>query len=133
MRNALFALLLGSAGLFGLAAAPSTAQADNTRIYVNLGDVSFDYGRPYYRYDRAPLFVSYDRWGHKRYYRHAPRYAPRHANRYGYRDRHYDRVVVRPRVVYRDGDHGYNNRYYRDGHRGRYWVDRYGRRHYDRY
>jgi len=130
MRNALFALLLGSAGLLGLAATPSTAQADNTRIYVNLGDVSFDYGRPYYRHDRAPLFVSYDRWGHKRYYRHAPR----HAYRSGNRDRHYDRVPVRPRVVYRDVNRGYyDNHHYRDGYRGRYWVDRYGRRHYDRY
>ena len=130
MRNALFALLLSVAGALGLAAVPSNAQAyDDARIYVDLGDVSFSYGRPYWRYDNTPLYVTYDRWNRPRYYR----YGPRRVIRRDYYDPYYDgRVIVRPRVVYRSYDRypGYYDRY---GYRDRYWVDRYGRRHYYRY
>jgi len=130
MRNTLLALMLSAAGLAGLAATPSTAQAE-ARVYVDFGDVSFYSGRPYYRHDRSPLYVSYDRHGHPRYYRNGPRY--------GHRVRHYDpyydnRVIVRPRVVYRDSYRdGYRDHHYRGGHRNRYWVDHHGRRHYYRY
>ncbi len=130
MRNALFTLLLGVAGALGLATVPSNAQAfDNTRIYVNLGDVGFSYGRPYWRYDNTPLYVTYDRHHRPRYYRHAPRRVVRHYDPY------YDaRVVVRPRVVYRSYDYRPHHRVrHVHGYRDRYWVDRYGRRHYTRY
>ncbi len=121
MRNSLCALLLSVAGALGLAAIPSTASAD-ARIYVDIGDVGFSVGRPYYRYDRTPLYVTYDRYRQPRFYR----YGPRPAHRVGYYDPYYDsRVIVQPRVVYRD-------RYYRDGYRDRFWVDHHGRRHYRR-
>ncbi len=133
MRNTLFALMLSAAGLFGLAAIPSTAQAD-ARIYVDLGDVFFSYGRPHYRYDRAPLYVTYDGYGHPRYYRYAPRRVYRSNYYGGYYDPYYNgRVVVRPRVVYGSGyRHGYRHGYYNDrhrGHRGHGHDRRYDRRH----
>jgi len=126
MRSALFAILFTVVCALGTSAMPSNVQAQDARIYVDLGDVSFSYGRPYHRYDRTPLYISYDRYDRPRYYR----YAPRRALRANYYDPYYDgRVIVRPRVVYRD-------RNYRDsryGYRDRYWVDRYGRRHYYRH
>ncbi len=124
MRSALLTLLFSIACAFGSATIPSFAHADNARTYVDLGDVGFEYGRPYYRYDRTPLFVTYDRYQRPRYYRNGPRRV--------YRAHHYDpyydgRVIVRERVVYRDHDH---RDHYRHGYRDRYWVDRHGRRHY---
>jgi len=74
MRNALFTLLLSVAGALGMTVIPGNAQAyDNTRIYVHLGDVGFSYGRPYWRHDNTPLYVTYDRYHRPRYYRHGPR------------------------------------------------------------
>lgn len=126
MRSTLHALLFSLACAIGAAAMPSTARADNARIYVDLGDIAFEYGRPYYRYDRSPLYVTYDRYVRPRYYRHGPRQVYR-PHRY---DPYYDgRVVVRKRVVYRDRDYRDDYRY---GYRDRYWVDRHGRRHYNR-
>jgi len=132
MRNALFTLLLSVAGALGMTVFPGNAQAyDNTRIYVHLGDVGFSYGRPYWRHDNTPLYVTYDRYHRPRYYRHGPR----RVYRRDYYEPYYDsRVVVRPRVVYRSYDYRphYNDRH-GHGYRDRYWVDRYGHRHYYRH
>ncbi len=123
MRTAMMSMLFAAAAAFGATILPSTAHAwDDGRIYVDLGDVSFSYGQPYYRYDRTPLYITYDHHHRPRYYRHAPRPLIRHRAR-GYYDR--------PVVVIRDDP------YYRDSYRydppRRYRVDHHGRRHYSRH
>lgn len=127
------ALLAGGLGLAALAA-PSTAEArDRIRITVGLGDVYFDYGRPYYRYTREPLYVDHY-YGRPNYYRYVarpvyyapppryyysrpryyapPRYYPHrdYYPRYGYR--HYDRHDWRDR-----GRHRRHDRHHRHGWR----------------
>lgn len=106
------AVLLASAASLTYTA-PAQANDTRVRIYVDLGDVFFDYGRPYYRYDRAPVYVAYDNWGHRRYYRYAPRYVsygpPAYYGSYGYgygrRDGRYDRRYDRDhRRNWRDRD-----------------------------
>lgn len=88
---AVLAAGLGIAGLF-----PTAAQAqssDLTRIIVDIADVMFRSGQPYYRHgdyghdDR--LVVSRDRYGRPVYYRNAPRQvayrqSPPYGNAYGY-------------------------------------------------
>lgn len=123
MRTAMLSMLFAAAAAFGTMALPSTANArDNARIYVDLGDVGFSYGRPYYRYDRTPLYISYDRHHRPRYYRHAPRPYVRHRARGYYNP---------PVVVVRDDRH-YRHSYRHDPPR-RFRVDHHGRRHYYRH
>ena len=128
MRKLILSLLLATGGALGLAG--STAAQADSRIYIGLGDVSFSYGRPYWRYNNEPLYVVYER-GYPRYYRivtsgYGPGYGypPPPAYRY-YRDRdwRYDRRWGRDRGWDRDWD---RDRRYRDGrhyprHRDRYW------------
>jgi hypothetical protein len=126
-------LVLSCFALLAVAAfAPSPAQADpRVRIYLGVGDVLFQSGRPYYRRDHSPVYVAYDEWGRRHYYRYAgppPGYA------YG-RPRYYvpGPVYYRPalRPVYRDTrwhprrDDGWDDRRFRD--------DRYDHRDHDRY
>ena len=151
-----------AAGL-GLAtlAPPTPVQAqsndDLVRVIVNVADVIFRNGYPYYRYgdygydDR--LIVERDRYGRPVYYRYQPRNyrsGPPYGNAHGYWKKHGQasrmscdrngRCVTRyydPRYDRRYNDNRYNdsryydNRYYSyDRDRGRYWD---GRRWRDRY
>ncbi|GAB3348031.1 hypothetical protein [Lysobacter tyrosinilyticus] len=142
-----------AAGL-GLAtlAAPTPVQAqsndDLVRVIVDVADVIFRGGYPYYRYgdygynDR--LIVQRDRYGRPVYYRYQPRdyrYGPPYGNANGYWKKHSQerrmscdhrgRCVTRyydPRYDRRD-DNRYDNRYYsydRDNYRDRdrYWDGR---------
>lgn len=69
MRKLILATVLAATAAFGLAR-PSSAQASDVRVYVDLGDVAFEYGRPYYRYNHEPLYVMYDSYRRPvRYYR----------------------------------------------------------------
>src|SRR5512141_1528666 len=96
------ALLAAGRGFGAMAAAPAQAQDSLARVLVDVADVVFNGGAPYYRYgnygpdDR--LVVGRDAYGRPIYYRQVP---------YAYRngDRDYDR----------DGDGRYRSR--RD-HRG---------------
>lgn len=117
MRTIVLTVALAVAGLFGLSFTPA-AHADGVRVFVDLGDVYFTAGRPYYRHNRQPLYVVHHAYG-PRYYYSRPAYPVSH--RYGYRDGHGYRDHDRRGVAYRhDGyrDHGYRDYGYRD--RGRY-------------
>ncbi len=75
---------------------PARADDDLTRVIVNVADIVFRSGQPYYRYgdydynDR--LIVERDYRGRPVYYRHMPRgndrYGPPYGNAYGYRRNH---------------------------------------------
>ena len=146
-----------AAGL-GLAtlATPTPVQAqsndDLVRVIVNVADVIFRNGYPYYRYgdygyyDR--LIVERDRYGRPVYYRYQPRNyrsGPPYGKAHGYWKKHQQasrvscdrkgRCVTRyydPRYDRRYNDSRYyDNRYYSyDRDRERYWD---GRRWRDRY
>jgi|SRR4249919_1548716 len=82
-------LAVSLAAVLATAAMAPAAQAQTrVRISVNLGDVLYVSGHPYYRGDRSPVYVEQDRWGHRQYYRYAePRRvvyvpAPYYANNY---------------------------------------------------
>jgi hypothetical protein len=110
MRNVILPLVLALAGVVGLASAPVANAYDSGRIHVGIGDVTFSYGRPYYRHNHEPLYVVYER-GYPRYYRAPPprHYAPVRDYRYGYRDHRYR--------DYRH--HGHHRGHDRDRHHGR--------------
>lgn len=80
MRSTVFSLLLVAGAVIGLTGAGSAEAYHDGRIYVGIGDVSFAYGRPYWRYDNRPLHVVHER-GYPRYYRFEDRY---HGPAYGY-------------------------------------------------
>ncbi|MFC4726790.1 hypothetical protein [Coralloluteibacterium thermophilus] len=68
----LASLALAAVFAAGSAFVPAPAEArDRVRIYVDLGDVLFSAGRPYYRHTRAPLYVAHGPYG-PRYYHYAP-------------------------------------------------------------
>lgn len=99
------ATLLLVAGLFAFAA-PARA-SDYTRIYVDLGDVYFEYGRPYYRHGGERLYVThyygkprYYYYGKPRYYGHGHHYR---GHGYGHRKHGYY-------------GHGYGHHYHGHGH-----------------
>jgi hypothetical protein len=114
-------MAMAATAAFGMVR-PSTAQASDVRVYVDLGDVAFEYGRPYDRYNHEPLYVVYDSYNRPMryyrvvdrdyyyragYYRPAP---PPWAPAYGYRHyRHHHRYYYNDRE-YRDYDrwHGYD-------------------------
>ncbi len=126
MRKVMLSLVLAAAGAIGLAGSTPAAAYDSGRIYVGIGDVTFSYGRPYYRHNWEPLYVVYER-GYPRYYRvPAPYYVePRYAYApayygYGY-DRRYDRRYDRYDRYDRRHDRRhdrYDHRWDRDGRRG---------------
>ena len=116
MRNTALALILAATAALSTSFYSGQAQADTrVRVYVGLGDVMFVSGRPYYRYDRQPIFVSYDGWGHPRYYRYVVRYGD-------YDDPYV--VVTRPYPP-AWGYYRYHHRDWRRGHRddGRWHRD----------
>lgn len=141
LASTVIAAGLGMATL--VAPVPAQAQSgdDLVRVIVDVADVIFRGGYPYYRYgdygryDR--LIVDRDRYGRPIYYRYAPRdyrYGPPHGKAHGYWKKHtqsrvscdrYGRCVTRyydPRY-----DRRYDNRYYSYDRR----YDSYGR--YGRY
>lgn len=122
---------------FAMPVAQVRAQDDLARVLVDIADVTFRAGVPYYRYgdygryDR--LILQRDRYGRPVYYRYVPvrvsvRQDPPHPNAYG--DRRHG-----PDHVYRNVDcnkHGkckvtyYDSRYDRNDHGwwdGRRWHD----------
>ena len=138
------AVLATGLGVAGLAPAPAQAQGadDWVRVIVDVADVMYRSGQPYYRYgnygndDR--LFVVRDRYGRPTYYREVPRgyrAGPPYGQAHGYwRNGPGSRETVRCdsrgrcTAKYYDGryDHRYDNRY-----DNRYYGDRYDQR--DRY
>lgn len=88
------AALAAGLGLGAMAPGPAQAQNDLSRILVDIADVVFRSGDPYYRYgnygadDR--LVVGRDRYGRPVYYRTVPDYnrydrnRPPYGNAYGY-------------------------------------------------
>lgn len=143
----LFAPVVLAAG-FGAAAslapAPARASDDLARILVDVADVVFRSGQPYYRYgnygydDR--LIVVRDRYGRPTYYRTAPpvayRPGPPYGKAHGYWKKHGARHDQRVRcdsrgrcvTQYYDPryDRRYDNRYYDRG-----WVGYRGDRYWD--
>jgi hypothetical protein len=118
MRKVMLSLVLAAAGVIGLAGS-APASADSGRIYVGIGDVSFSYGRPYWRHNNEPLYVVYER-GYPRYYRYSRPYYV--APAYGY----YDRPYYGPSVYVSYDRHRRYDRHDR--------YDRYDRhRRYDRH
>lgn len=133
-----------AAGLgMAILAAPARAQGgdDLARVIVDVADVIFRGGYPYYRYGDERLVTGRDRYGRPIYYRTAQRSGPPYGRAHGYWKKHgqptrvscdrYGRCVTRyydPRY-----DRRYDNRYYSyDRHRyDRY--DRDGRRYWDGY
>ncbi|WP_372016306.1 hypothetical protein [Pseudoxanthomonas sp. 10H] len=137
-RGALLAAAL--AGAAALLPAPKAQAADvQVRVLVDVADLIFRSGRPYY-YDDGyyqPVVVEYDRWRRPVYYRYEPRpvvvYRP--APRYYAPPRHYH-PAPRPhyRVSYDDRydrydrhdghrHHGKKGKGHDKHHRGRGWDD----------
>jgi len=128
MRAALLAIALGGAA----AALPSKAQAADVqvRVLVDVADLIFRSGRPYY-HDRGyyqPVVVEYDRWHRPVYYRYAPRpvvvYRPAPPPRYYYAPpRHYRAPAPYHRASYayddRRHEHDRHDRHDHDGKKGR--------------
>ncbi|KRG68585.1 hypothetical protein ABB29_12380 [Pseudoxanthomonas dokdonensis] len=136
MRWCLPALLAGGLGLAALLPAPAKAGNDDlVRVLVDVADVIYRSGQPYYRYgnygynDR--VIIVRDRYRRPSYYRYVPRTvvyrAPPRGNAYGYY-RNSPRAVRY--VSYRDYDRHDDHRHDRDRHDRH---DRYDRdRHDDR-
>jgi hypothetical protein len=120
MRKTLLTLFLAAAGATGLAGS-TPASAQSGRIYVDLGDVTFSYGRPYWRHNHEPLYVVYER-GYPRYYRYS---RPYYSSYYG--DGYYGPSVY---VNYDRYDYRYDRRHRHDRYYDRY--NRYDRRDRDR-
>lgn len=142
MRKLFLSLVLAAAAVAGTGLSPDAEARGSERIFIGIGDVVFSYGRPYYRHNREPLYVVYER-GYPRYYRvpapvyyAPPVYGYDYAPAYGYTDyrgrgrgygydydRHDDRDY-RGRG-YRDDDHYRGDRGRGRGHdrdrRGRGW------------
>lgn len=140
------AVIAAGLGMVGLSPATARAQSgdDWVRVLVDIADVIYHSGYPYYRYDygdygaRYRLIVVRDRYGRPNYYRYVPRdryqYGPPYGNAYGYRRHHRNPVTTRcdryGRCYYYDSryDRRYDNRYYRYDRDDRY--DRYDRSRY---
>ena len=79
---------------FAMPVAPAHAQDDLSRVLVDIADVVFQSGVPYYRYGNEGrydrLVVQRDRYGRPVYYRYVPnngyamRQGPPYGNAYGY-------------------------------------------------
>lgn len=141
-----FAPMVLAAGLGIAALTPTPARADDwARVIVDVADVIYHSGYPYYRYDRGyqnRLVVVHDYRGHPTYYRRVYRAGPPYGNAYGYwngpgrgkcnkhgkctthyydarYDHHHDR-----RYYYTDRHHDRYDRYDdRDGRYDRRWRD----------
>lgn len=105
------ATALGAGALFP---APARADDDLVRVIVDVADIVYRSGHPYYRYgdygrdDR--LIVGRDQRGRQVYYRYVPRqYGPPYGNAYGYR-RNHDNDYYRRYGYVRDGSGRYSRR-----------------------
>jgi hypothetical protein len=131
MRKLMLSLSLAALAGIGLFAT-SQARASDLRVYVDLGDIAFDYGRPYYRHGHVPLYVEHVRYGPPRYYYH------RSVRHHHYPPPgHYVRHYAPPPRYYKKSHWKHQRRHHRDGH-GYYdrhdrYDDRGHRRHRDRY
>ncbi len=132
LAPAALAAALGAGALF-----PSPARADDdlVRVIVDVAEIVFRSGQPYYRYGDyghdSRLVVSRDHRGRPVYYRYVPRdgrYGPPYGNAYGYRRNPGDDYYSRNGFV-RD-PYGRYSRQRCDG-RGRCRVEYYDPR-YDR-
>lgn len=124
------AVLIAGLGVAAMAPAPARASDDLVRVLVDVADVIYHGGQPYYRYgDRSRydrVVIVRDRYQRPSYYRYVPR---------DYR------VVYRPGPPPHARAHGYYRdppRYYGRQERDRWDGDRRhgqgknkGRRHYD--
>jgi len=136
MRGALLAVALAGAATL-LPANKAQAADVQVRVLVDVADLIFRSGRPYY-YDEGyyqPVVVEYDRWRRPVYYRYGPPprpvvvYRPAPPPRYYAPPPHY-RVSYDDRYRYYDRDdrhdrhdhHGKKGRGH-DKHRGRGWDD----------
>ncbi|HEY0506350.1 MAG TPA: hypothetical protein VGD42_22940 [Lysobacter sp.] len=128
-----------AAGLGAAALVPTPARADDdwARVIVDVADVIYHSGYPYYRYDRGyrdRLVVVHDYRGRPTYYRRVYRAGPPYGNAYGYWNAPRGKCNKHGKCVtqYYDAryDHRYDRSYYRDRH-DRY--DRYDRRYDARY
>ncbi len=124
-------ILAAALGLAALAPGKAHASDDLVRVLVNVADVIYHSGQPYYRhgnygyYDR--VVIVRDRYHHPSYYR----YVPRH-HQVVYRSAPPRHMVYRPapprHVVYHPAPHyGYARDYRGSQRHARY--DRYDRRH----
>ena len=129
LAPSVLALALGAG--FTMPAAPVQAQDDLGRVLVNIADVVFRAGVPYYRYGdygrHDQLVVQRDRYGRPVYYRYVPvrvavRQGPPYGNAYGYRENGYRDVDCNKhgkcKVTYYDSryDRRYDSRYDRRDH-----------------
>jgi len=111
MRNIVLAMAMAATAAFGMIH-PATAQASGVRVYVSSGDVAFEYGRPYYRYNHEPVYVVYDSYNRPvRYYRIVD------SNTY------YSTDYYRPDYYCPDYYRPYGYRHYRHHHRHYYYND----------
>ncbi|GAB3379539.1 hypothetical protein [Lysobacter fragariae] len=133
------AVLAVGFGTVALAPAPVRAQSsdDLVRVIVDVADVIYHGGQPYYRYGYGDygyndrLIVSRDRYGRPVYYRQVPRYSyddsyrmgPPYGHAYGYRRNH--QAALRTRVVC--DRHGRCVTRYYDPRRDDRYGDGYGR------
>lgn len=136
--NRWFAPMVLAAGLGAAAMVPAPARADDlARVIVDVADVIYHSGHPYYRYDRGyrdRLVVVHDYRGRPTYYRRVYRAGPPYGNAYGYwngpgrgncnkhgkcvthyydarYDRRYDRAYYRDRYDHRDDRYDRYDRY----------------------
>lgn len=132
------AVLAAGLGIAAMAPTPARADDDWARVIVDVADVIYHGGYPYYRHDRGyrdRLIVVHDYRGRPSYYRRVYRAGPPYGNAYGYWNgpsRGKCNKHGRCTTHYYDAryDHRYDRRYYYDRHH----RDRYDRddRYYDR-
>lgn len=137
MRGALLAAALAGAATL-LPSQKAQAADVQVRVLVDVADLIFRSGRPYYYGDGYyhPVVVEYDHWHRPVYYRYAPRpvvvyrpppryYAPHHHHapqyRVSYDDRYDGRYYERGHGK-GHGGHGKKGHGH-DKHRGRGWDD----------
>jgi hypothetical protein len=116
-------VLAAGLGVAGLSPTPARASGadDLAHVIVDVADVVYHSGYPYYRYDYGyhdRLAVARDRYGRPVYYRTMPRYraGPPYGNAYGY---------------YRNGAGSYGNCNHHGKCKVEYYDARYDRRYYD--
>lgn len=143
-----FAPMMLAAGLGAAAMVPTPARADDlARVIVDIADVIYHSGYPYYRYDRGyrdRLIVVHDYRGRPTYYRNVYRAGPPYGNAYGYWNRpgrgkcnHHGKCVTQYYDSRYDHHRHDDRRYYRDryvryDHNDRRYDDRrYDDRRYD--
>ena len=125
-------------GAVAMAPAPAHAQSgdDLARVIVDVADVIFRSGQPYYRYgnygynDR--LIVDRDRYGRPVYYRYAPRQAYRSGPPYGKAHGYWRKQQARNGAVRCDSRGRCETRYY-DPRYDRRYDARYDGRYDNRY